>query len=115
MAVFTPKVLCFGQLAATDTALYTPANGATGLVHNILIFCDNDADGSQTPTISLKTNDAQPLEYPIISTAMPMMPGQTMLLSFQGEGLVIPNGWTLMGYASIANCLTIKIDGSERV
>jgi hypothetical protein len=104
--VFTRANLAFLQLAASKGDIYAPV-AKNGLVHNVIIH------NSNTTTESVVLNYYGASELQIFK--MDVLAGETKIIDFGNEGLVVMDGHKITGNTTTASKVTIKIDGTEEV
>jgi hypothetical protein len=104
---YTAKMLAFGQLPATVGDLYAPS-GEVGLVHTILLHNANTISEQVTINYYDGSNTYR-IWYPLLSA------GETVILSFGGEGDIVEDVDKYTGLTTTASKVTYKIIGSERV
>lgn len=102
---FTRKKLAFIQLADTKGDVYD-SGASIGLVHNIILHNIN----TTTETVELFMHDGVN-EYQLYDVAIAA--GNTVMLNFPGEGLVVDAASKLTGNTTTATKVTCSISGSE--
>lgn len=102
------KVLAFGQLPSSKGDLYVPASGRKGYVHNVTLHNTN----TTSEDVALNYHDGTS-EHEILSESIPA--GDTLYLTFPGEGEVVDPGGKLTGNTTTASKVTFKFSGTEEV
>ena len=103
---FSRKKLAFIQLADSKGDIYDPAALTIGLVHNIVLYNSN----TTTETVVLNLHDGA-AEYQLFKIDLTAY--ETVVLDFEGEGLVVDAASKLTGSTTTASKVTCLITGSE--
>jgi len=106
MATFTRKKLAFLQLPSSKGDIYDPPSNTIGLVHNIVIHNTNSSPETVVLNLHDGTNEYQ--IFSIVATS-----GETVLLDFRGEGLVVDASSKITGNTTTSSKVTCLITGSE--
>jgi bifunctional ADP-heptose synthase (sugar kinase/adenylyltransferase) len=108
MAIYTHETLALGQLPATQTDLYDPAAGVTGLVHNITLHNINTI----AETVELwKHNGTTAFQIAKLSLAA----NETLIISFSNDGMTVDGAHKIQGKSATAAKVTYDISGTKVV
>ena len=106
---FTRSILSKGKLTTDSSGnIYNPSSGEIGLVHNIVLFNGNTSAENIVISLNDGTND-----YVLFKIGLSA--DDTYILDFGGEGMVVPYGYTLKGYTTIADTVNYVIFGTKEI
>ena len=104
----TAKKLAFIQLPSSKGDVYDPPAATIALVHNLILHNTNTTD----ETIILYLHDGTN-EYQIWKCVLSS--GETLIIDFKGEGLVVDAASKITGSTTTASKVTILLTGFEEV
>ena len=108
MSTFTHETLGLGQLPNSQTDIYDPASGVTGMIHNITLHNTN----TTSEFVELWKHNGT-TGYQILKASLAA--NETLIISYGNDGLVIDGAHKLQGKTTTAAKVTYDISGTKVV
>lgn len=103
MATYTPTRLSFGQLPNSKGDICAPSGDS--VIHNIVLHNTN----TTAEVVELLYHDGSN-EYQIF--AQSLAAGETVIIDFRGEGLVLPDAAKITGNTTTTGKVTYMFNGT---